>query len=103
MSNQSRPFKEISYSQSPLPSVTLPEGEWLADHLDVRNSPILFGCRTGICGTCLIEIEAVSDGHLADPLPDELEVLDIVAPANPRARLACQLQLTASLKVNYLG
>ncbi|MBC6436085.1 2Fe-2S iron-sulfur cluster binding domain-containing protein, partial [Nostoc sp. HG1] len=28
----------------------------LSEHLTIQNSPVLFGCRTGICGTCLVEV-----------------------------------------------
>ncbi len=33
--------------------VLLPEGEALSHALTIQNSPVLFGCRTGICGTDL--------------------------------------------------
>jgi hypothetical protein len=43
------------------------------------------------------------DGILTDPTPEEQELLDIVAPGNPRARLACQLALCADITITYLG
>lgn len=52
------------------------------------NSPVLFGCRTGICGTCLVEVHA---GDFPSPSEDEKELLELFAPGRPRARLACQL------------
>lgn len=36
--------------------VELEEESLLSEHLNIQNSPILFGCRIGICGTCSIEI-----------------------------------------------
>ena len=75
--------------------VRLPLGGCLAEHLDVTNSPLLFGCRTGICGTCLVRIE----GDLPPPGDDEKELLDLLAPGDPRARLACQVELTSDVCV----
>lgn len=70
----------------------------LSEHLTLVNSPVLFGCRTGLCGTCACLVE----GELEPPLPDELEVLEAVAPAAPGARLACQLRPTHDLAVRRL-
>lgn len=68
----------------------------LAMELTAVNSPILFGCRSGICGTCLVEAEH-EQGAIAAAAGDELEALEIFAPGNPRARLACQIRLTGNL------
>ena len=35
--------------------VCLDERAELSRELDVSNSPLLFGCRTGVCGTCAVE------------------------------------------------
>ena len=61
----------------------------LSETLNIENSPILFGCRTGICGTCLVSI---ARGSAAPPLPDEEEVLETIAPEGKPCRLACQLE-----------
>ena len=63
----------------------------------------MFGCRTGICGTCLIEVEETINGELAEPTADELELLEIIAPGNLRARLACQIELRADIRIRYIG
>ena len=81
--------------------VVLSEGLSLAEELTAGNSPVLFGCRSGLCGTCLIEVE-VMEGRLDDPEPDEKEALDVYAPGNEKARLACQLKLTASLQIRKI-
>lgn len=75
--------------------VPVPDGAELAQHLDVHNAPVLFGCRTGICGTCA----AVVVGELQPPTPEELEVLDIDWPGVSDARLLCQLRPRADLAV----
>lgn len=77
------------------------EGEFLSESLDVMNSPILFGCRTGICATCLVRV--VEGMENLPPLgEDEEEVLEIYAE-QPHCRLSCQLQLKGDVKLEYLG
>jgi|JI6StandDraft_1071083.scaffolds.fasta_scaffold482529_2 ferredoxin len=82
------------------PPVELPADASLAERFDVSNSPVLFGCRTGICGTCLVEV--VPDAPLPAPDAYEKEVLDIYAPDNPRARLCCQVKLRANCAITIL-
>lgn len=71
----------------------------LADELTVQNSPILFGCRTGICGTCLVTVT----GNIPPPDVDEQELLDVLAPDCPNVRLACQLNITHDLEICSYG
>jgi ferredoxin len=78
----------------------LPDLASLPLHLTVQNSPLLFGCRSGLCGTCLIEIEA--DEPLPAPGRAEAEALEIYAPGNPHARLACQLPVSTGLRIRKL-
>jgi ferredoxin len=77
------------------PPVRLRRHANLSEELDVTNSPLLFGCRTGICGTCLVRVE----GALPPPGDDERELLEVLAPGDPRARLACQLDLVGDITV----
>lgn len=67
----------------------------LAEQLTVQNSPVLFGCRTGICGTCLVTVT----GNLPLPSIAEQEILDMLAPGNPQARLACQLDVMGEIAI----
>lgn len=90
---------EVAFPGSAHGAVRLSKGDNLSEQLTVQNSPVLFGCRTGICATCLSEVE----GAIPPPDPDEAEVLEIFAPDNPRARLACQLKLTADIRLKWLG
>jgi ferredoxin len=85
------------------PALHLPRGSRLLDHLTMENSPVLFGCRAGVCGTCLIRVEPTGDGVLGPPAAAEVELLDIIAPGEPRARLACQVVLTADVRVAPAG
>ncbi|MEW6129973.1 MAG: 2Fe-2S iron-sulfur cluster-binding protein [Acidobacteriota bacterium] len=93
----------ISFVPATHRPVRLKRGAILSEHLTIENSPVLFGCRTGICGTCLSEILSQTNGELAEPMDDEKELLEIIAPDNPRARLICQIAICADLTIHYLG
>jgi ferredoxin len=82
--------------------IRVPPGRDLSFALTAENSPLLFGCRSGLCGTCLVEIEAV-EGDLDPPSEGEREALELYAPCNPRARLACQLQLTQDVRIRKIN
>ena len=81
----------------------LPDLASLPLHLTVQNSPLLFGCRSGLCGTCLIEVEALDGASILEgPDAAEAEALEIYAPGNPRARLACQFVLSAAIRIRKI-
>ena len=86
----------VRFTDGSHPPVELPVHSNLSEHLNVQNSPLLFGCRTGICGTCIVNVE----GDIPAPASDELDTLDVVAPRDPRARLACQLDLTCDIAIS---
>jgi ferredoxin len=90
---------EVSFPGSKYGPVRLARGASLSEHLTVQNSPVLFGCRTGICATCLCEVQ----GAIPPPSADEREILEVFAPDNPRARLACQVELTADIRLTVLS
>jgi ferredoxin len=96
-------YRTVSFSPESHQTVTLARGSILSEHLTIENSPVLFGCRTGICGTCLIEVEEERNGRLLAPAEDESELLEIIAPDIARARLACQVELQADIKIKYIG
>jgi ferredoxin len=89
---------KISFAGTDYPPINLQLHQNLSEHLTIQNSPVLFGCRTGICGTCLVEVI----GEIPPPQPDEQEMLDTLAPNNPNARLACQLELTSNLEIRRI-
>ncbi|WP_414514588.1 2Fe-2S iron-sulfur cluster binding domain-containing protein [Nostoc sp. PCC 9305] len=80
-------FCNISFPGSDFVPITLECHQSLSEHLTIQNSPVLFGCRTGICGTCLVEVI----GDIPPPKPDEQEMLETLAANHPHARLACQV------------
>lgn len=91
------PFK-VSFPGTCHAPVSLPCGSNLSEHLDIETSPVLFGCRTGICGTCIVRL----DGAVPEPDEDEQEVLEIYAPDEPAARLCCQVDLQADIAVTVI-
>ena len=93
----------ISFVPATHPPVRLKRDAILSEHLTIENSPVLFGCRTGICGTCLSEIVSQGNGQLPEPSVDEQELLDIIAPDTQQARLLCQIAICADLQIHYLG
>lgn len=76
------------------PPVEVSPGRSLALELDASNSPLLFGCHEGVCGTCVVEVEGTGLPPADD---EERELLDIVAPDSPGARLACQLDVRGDI------
>lgn len=92
----------IEFPGTDFPPVELPDLASLPLHLTVQNSPLLFGCRSGLCGTCLIDAEPASSASVKAPDSAEREALDIYAPGNPRARLACQLLLSSDVRIRKI-
>lgn len=74
----------------------------LARVLDASNAPILFGCRTGICGTCLVEV-IEGEEHDFSPNSEEQELLEIIADQAKHPRLACQMKIKNNLTLKYIG
>lgn len=83
-------------------SLEVEAGSNLSECSDITNSPILYGCRTGICSTCLIDVTKGIE-NLTPPTDDEKELLSIIAPDKPNARLACQFQVNGDIELEYLG
>ena len=75
----------------------------LSEHLTIANSSVLFGCRTGICGTCVVEILSEKNGRLAAPDSEEREILELLSSPQQNARLACQMKVQADLVIRPLN
>ncbi|QMS92152.1 (2Fe-2S)-binding protein [Nostoc edaphicum CCNP1411] len=91
-------FCTISFPGSDFVPITLECDQNLSEHLTIQNSPVLFGCRTGICGTCLVEVI----GNISPPQPEEQEMLETLAANYPHARLACQVNITSNVEIHKI-
>ncbi len=79
----------------------VPRTQPLSRTLTAKNSPLLFGCRTGLCGTCLVKVTAGAE-QLTPASAEEREVLAILVPDEPLARLACQIDPSADFSLEIL-
>ena len=86
---------KVSFSVEGHAPVEVPEGQTLSEELDASNSPLLFGCRSGICGTCISQVDTGD----VPPDEEEQEIIELHAPDNPKARLACQINLTCDITI----
>jgi ferredoxin len=93
----------ISFEAEGFPAMDVPLGAPLADILDGPHSPVFFGCKSGNCGTCLVDVNADQPSLLSVPSSDEREFLEAHAADRPTARLACQLKAVCNLKLKYLN
>lgn len=91
-------FFRINFPSTAFAELRLPAHAPLSQNLDPSNSPVLFGCRAGLCGTCLCRVSVLS-GELADPTEEEIEALEVYADGLQGMRLACQLDLTADITI----
>jgi ferredoxin len=88
----------IEFPGTDKPPVELAVGDNLSEKLTIQNSPILFGCRIGICGTCAVAIVA-ADAPLPERTADEREYLEAMAPGQDDVRLACQIKINTNVKL----
>lgn len=89
---------KIEFAESDKAPVELSQGDCLAEKLTIHNSPILFGCRIGICGTCAVEVVS-EDSPLHERTYDEKEFLGTMAPGRDNVRLACQIHINTNIKI----
>ena len=72
--------------------VELDAGECLLDADDRAGLPIIFGCRGGACGTCLVEVLSGAE-NLSELTAEEEILLPVLAPGGTNLRLACQVRV----------
>lgn len=70
----------------------------LKEICEEQDSPILFGCGQGACGSCIVEVEADANSISAmeSDEKDFLESMD----ALPGERLACCLTVSGDVKIH---
>jgi ferredoxin len=72
-------------------TLVVPAGTRLIEVSEQAGASILYGCREGDCGTCMVKIVSGAE-HLAEPSTLEDQVLkDNFASLD--TRLACQAQM----------
>jgi ferredoxin len=73
--------------------ILLPAGSPLTEvEYETPQRLIPFGCRSGSCGACVIEV-LEGPASLGEPGPDELDFLEDLGRTGGGHRLACQCRL----------
>jgi ferredoxin len=72
-------------------TVTVPAGSRVIEMSEKVGSGIVYGCREGDCGTCLMRVVSGAE-HLSEPSVVEQKILKEHF-AGPQHRLACQAQV----------
>ncbi|MEU5580099.1 2Fe-2S iron-sulfur cluster-binding protein [Streptomyces huasconensis] len=82
--------------------IALPKGSALTDiELETSEPLIPFGCRSGACGACVVEVIDGSDA-LGEIDPEEIDFLEDLGWADGSHRLACQCRLLDSATVRVV-
>ena len=69
----------------------VPDNYALIDMCEDHDTSILFGCRDGACGACMVKI--IKGGEFLNPMKDdERDFLETMGAA-PNERLACQCRV----------
>ena len=78
-------------------TITVPAGSRVIEISDKVNSGIIYGCREGDCGTCLMKVTEGMD-NLSTPSVLESKILK-EHYAGQDFRLACQAQVLGDVTV----
>ncbi|MCV6638312.1 2Fe-2S iron-sulfur cluster-binding protein [Candidatus Albibeggiatoa sp. nov. NOAA] len=79
-------------------SVNVPAGIRVIDVSEKVGSGIVYGCREGDCGTCMMEVlEGMENLNTPSVLEDKILRENM---AGKRFRLACQAQVIGDVTVN---
>jgi ferredoxin len=81
--------------------VEAPCGTALADIADAIGADITFGCRSGSCGTCRVQV--VEGLHNCSAMTSEERdyLRELNGPTGQR--LACQVSVQGDIAIQYLG
>ena len=69
----------------------------LIDMCEDHDTSILFGCRDGACGACMIRVKEGAE-HLSKMEDDERDFLETMA-AEEDERLACQCKVSGDIVI----
>ena len=79
-------------------TIEVPEQYALIDMCEDYDTSILFGCRDGACGACMIKVLEHPE-HLTKMQEDERDFLETMA-ARPDERLACQCKVLGDVVID---
>lgn len=77
----------------------VPDGKELKELCEQNNIDLPFGCKEGVCGTCIITVQEGAD-NLTPKTDQEKETLENFM-ATPEQRLACQCKAKGDVKFKY--
>lgn len=72
-------------------TIAVPDGYKMIDMCHEYDTSILFGCRDGACGACMVQVDSGAE-HLSKMDEDERDFLETMN-AHDNERLACQCQV----------
>jgi len=72
-------------------TIEVPDNYALIDMCEDHDTSILFGCRDGACGACMVRVVEGAN-HLSPMQENEKDFLETMA-AQPDERLACQCRV----------
>ena len=77
--------------------IDVPDGYAMIDMCDDYDTSILFGCRDGACGACIVKVLDGAD-NLSPMRDSERDFLETMA-AEEDERLACQCRVHGDVRV----
>lgn len=77
-------------------SFVLPHNAYLSDAAELQLGGLEFGCRAGMCGICVIEVQAGIE-NLTRPEEKETQFLAWLGHEEDSKRLACQCRLLGNV------
>ncbi|MBM3115196.1 2Fe-2S iron-sulfur cluster-binding protein [Jeongeupia naejangsanensis] len=80
-------------------TLQLPDKSKLTDLSELAEGVIPFSCLSGICGSCVIEVECGLE-NLSEAEPVERTFLTSLGFAEDQYRLACQCKLFGPISIN---
>ena len=78
-------------------TIEVKEGYAMIDMCEDYDTSILFGCRDGACGACMVKVLEGAD-NFSKMEDDERDFLETMA-AEPDERLACQCKVLGDVTI----
>ena len=78
----------------------LPRNAYLVDALELGVAGLVFGCRAGACGICVIEVTQGA-GNLSPCEENEAGLLEALGFHKRSVRLACQCRLHGDIVIDH--